>query len=220
MLIAGIDEAGRGPCLGPLVVAVSVLEKSREEELYELGVKDSKLLSTEKRKKFYPKIKKLSLEHAFSKVSAKELDSLMLRKSLNEIEAMKIAKMLNELKNKPEVLYVDSPDILQDNFGKRLKKYLSFSPTIIAEHKADFNYAVVSAASIIAKVERDKEIERFSKKYGRIGSGYPGDKETTEFIRKYLDMHNSLPEIVRMSWDTTKRILNDKYQTKLFAEKL
>ncbi len=216
MLIAGIDEAGRGPCLGPMVLAVTSIEKSNEEKLIELGVKDSKLLSPKERQRQYSEIKKLVKEFFLTKITAEEIDSLRDRKSLNEVEAMRAGFLLNSLKRKPEVIYVDSPDILSENFGKRIKKYISFDAIIKSEHKADVNYPIVSAASVIAKVERDREIEMLSKKYGDIGTGYPGDEDTIKFIKNYLHQFKSLPAIARKSWLTNQRILDERFQKKLF----
>lgn len=215
MLIAGIDEAGRGPCLGPMVLAVTTIQKKDEEKLIGLGVKDSKQLSLGERQRQFSEIKKLVEEFNFVKVDAAEIDCLMDRKSLNEVEAMRIGYLLTYLKRKPDAIYVDSPDIIAGNFAKRIRKYISFDCIIKTEHKADENFPIVSAASIIAKVERDNEIERLSRTYGNIGSGYPSDEITIKFIKDYLQQYNSLPPIVRKNWLTSQRLLDEKYQKKL-----
>ncbi|MFH1751421.1 MAG: ribonuclease HII [archaeon] len=215
VIIAGVDEAGRGPVIGPMVLTVASIHKNDEEKLLELGVDDSKVLTPVKRKQLFVKLKSLLLEQNSFELTAKEIDSLRLRHSLNEIEAMKIALILNELKQKPDIVFVDSPDVVQENFSLRIKKYLNFKTIIKSEHKADSKYVIVSSASIIAKVLRDNKIFELSKVYGEIGSGYPADEKTIAFIRKWLKTHSKLPEIVRMSWDTTKNLLNEKYQKKL-----
>lgn len=215
MLIAGIDEAGRGPCVGPLVLAVVCVEKKKEEEFRSIGVKDSKLLSPEKRNNLYGKITSIADEFLSTELSAKEIDSLRDFKSLNELEAMKAGFLLNNLKEKPAVIFVDSPDIIADNFAKRIQKYISFKTKIVAEHKADVNYPVVSAASVIAKVDRDNAISELEKIYGKIGSGYPHDEQTIRFLKNFLHQNNYLPEIVRKSWSTTQRIVEEKFQQKI-----
>jgi len=216
MLIAGIDEAGRGPVFGPMVLAVCCIQKKDEEKLIELGVTDSKLLSPKERKRQFTEIK--SIVSAFSSVhvSAKEIDVLRNRKSLNEIEAMRIGLLLNNLKEKPEMVFVDSPDSIENNFTLRIRNYLSFDCIIKSEHKADLNYPIVSAASIIAKVERDNEIKKLAEKYGAIGSGYPGDEVTVKFLKNWMEKNNFLPEFARNSWDTSRRALDKKFQKKLF----
>jgi len=217
MIVAGVDEAGRGPCIGPLVIAAACVEKDDEEILLEKGVKDSKLLSREKREELFPQIHELCNGIAVEYIHPEELDRLMARQSLNEIEAMKAAKALNSLAEKPEVVYVDSPDFISDNFGKRIMKYLEFKPKIISEHKADVNYPCVSAASVVAKVNRDRAIDELAKTHGFMGSGYPSDENTINFIKNFLYKNNSLPPFVRRCWLTTERILNEKYQKKLFG---
>ncbi|MCD6434453.1 MAG: ribonuclease HII, partial [Candidatus Diapherotrites archaeon] len=74
MLVAGIDEAGRGPAIGPLVVASAVVEKRNEEELIKLGVKDSKILSKMQRQKIFRKLKRILHDFRVVKISPKELD--------------------------------------------------------------------------------------------------------------------------------------------------
>ena len=216
MLIAGVDEAGRGPALGPMVIAVAVIEKDDEEQFVEMGVKDSKLLTRDQRNEYFPKIKAMVKEYGSVHIEAMELDELMERKSLNEIEAMKIGKMLNELKIKPELVFVDSPDFVESNFGERIQRYLNFKTQIRSEHKADINYPVVSAASVIAKVERDFVIDKLAEEFGFMGSGYSHDVNTIKFIESWLNTHGSLPFFARKQWQTNKNILNKKYQTKLF----
>ncbi len=216
MIIAGVDEAGRGPCVGPMVLAVACIEKKDEETLKEIGVKDSKLLAPKKREELYKKINSLTTENSSAHISAKEIDELRDFKSLNEVEAMKIGFLLNNLKVKPELVFVDSPDVLANNFAKRIYKYLSFKTIIKAEHKADFNYPIVGAASIIAKVQRDNAIKDLEKIYGKIGTGYPHDEQTILFIKNFLLKENYLPDIVRKSWVTSQKIVDEKLQQKLF----
>ncbi|MCK4883786.1 MAG: ribonuclease HII [Candidatus Diapherotrites archaeon] len=216
MLIAGIDEAGRGPCIGPLVMAVTSIKKENEHELTEIGVTDSKLIPKEKRETLYKKIKKLVVEHKSTKITAEQIDELRTYKSLNEIEAMGAAKILNALKTKPDVVYIDSPDTKMEAFGKRIEKYISFKTRIISEHKADLNYPVASAASIIAKVERDDAIKELAKEYGEMGSGYPGDENTIKFLRKYFLEHSKMPNFARKSWQTIANLENERFQKKLF----
>ena len=113
-------------------------------------------------------------------------------------------------------MFFDSPDSIEKNFTLRIRNYLSFDCIIKSEHKADLNYPVVSAASIIAKVERDNEIKKLAEKYGAIGSGYPGDEVTVKFLKNWMEENNSLPDFARNSWDTSRRALDKKFQKKLF----
>ncbi len=216
MIIAGIDEAGRGPCIGPMVMGVATIMLGSEHVLKRIGVKDSKLLSPAERLRQETELKKELLEQSVSIIEPGEIDSLRDRKSLNEIEAMRAAELLNSLVQKPELVYIDSPDILQGNFAKRMKKYLSFETALKSEHRADSAYPIVSAASIIAKTERDRRIEFLSREYGAIGSGYPHDPLTISFLQKWLAENNSLPPIARKTWDTSQRMMAERFQTRLF----
>ncbi len=218
MRIAGVDEAGRGPALGPMVLAVATIEEENEPLLKEMGAKDSKQIPLEERERLYPLIQSKLCAYKTFHLSASEMDSLMERLSLNEIEAMKIGYLLNELEEKPALVYVDSPDPLASNFAKRIHNYLSYSPKIIAEHKADVNYPIVSAASILAKVERDNEIKKIQSEFsefGNIGSGYSHDERTITFIQNYLKKTNELPPYARKKWETNVRLLDARWQTRL-----
>ena len=215
MIIAGIDEAGRGPALGPMVLAVATIEKKDEEKLISLGVKDSKMLDVSERQRQSKELRGILSEFSYTSVEAKELDSLMDWKSLNEIEAMRVGLLLNNLKAKPDVVYVDSPDPKASNFARRIRKYISFKTSIKAEHKADVNYPIVSAASIIAKVERDDAITRLCEHYGELGSGYPHDPKTISFLCNWVKKNKCLPEIARKSWETNKNIIDGVFQKKI-----
>jgi len=86
---------------------------------------------------------------------------------------------------------------------------------IICSHKADALYAVVGAASIIAKVERDRAVAKISEQIGiPIGSGYPNDPVTKKFLREYLKQHGKLPYFVRMSWKTASTLLGKNENSK------
>lgn len=215
MLVAGIDEAGRGPAIGPLVLAVVVVRKEDEEKLKKIGVRDSKLLSAKQRTLQEKKIKRAVAEFGTVQITAQEIDELRDRKSLNEIEAMRAGLLLNNLKQKPCLVYVDSPDPEEKNFEKRIRKYIDFECAIVSEHKADANYPVVSAASILAKTERDREIQKLERIYGRIGSGYSHDPTTINFLKNWLEKNKGMPDFARKSWQTTKDMLDRRFQKKV-----
>jgi ribonuclease HII len=215
MKICGIDEAGRGPVIGPLVICAYCIEEEQLSELQKLGVKDSKLLSAKQRESLLVKLKKLSKDFKLAVISAKEIDSRnAVGTNLNQLEALKIAELLDDLR--PDVAYVDSPTspkaekfaemIMKTSVHKKIK--------IIAEHKADTKYPVVSAASIVAKVTRDEEIEIIKGEIGAdFGSGYPADPVTIKFVREHWE--NSLAQYIRKSWGTIKELEKAKKQKTL-----
>jgi ribonuclease HII len=213
-MILGIDEAGRGPCLGPLVIAGVAIDKSNLNLLNKLGVKDSKQLNKKQRVILEKKIYQLADKVELIIIRANEIDKLREKFSLNIIELLNFAKIINAIQ--PECVYLDLPDV-----GKRFipvlkSKLFSSNIEIIAEHKADLRYPIVSAASIIAKCVRDKKIRDLEKQLGlEIGSGYPTDPKTINFIAKYYHDNGNLPLFVRRSWATTKTILKQITQKKL-----
>jgi ribonuclease HII len=204
-LVCGIDEAGRGPVIGPMVIAgVSMHERSLDE-LKELGVKDSKLLSPAKREMLYDKILRIVQNHHIVVISPLEIDIALGDPdcNLNSLEAIHQAAIIRILR--PESVIVDCPSVNMESYSLMLKSYMSeMIVEIKAEHKADVNYPIVSAASIIAKVCRDREIEKIKKAIDiDFGSGYPSDPKTRKFL---LEQKTCFDEIKRKSWKTYKKI--------------
>lgn len=213
MIVAGVDEAGRGPCFGPMVISIAVIDTSIENELKNIGVKDSKEILPKKRESLLLEIKEKTLEYQTLILEVKEINSLMVKHSLNEIEAMKIAELINNLDEEVEKIFVDSPDSIPKKFEERIRKYLNKDKQkikIVSENKADSKYIVVGAASIIAKVTRDKEIEKISAKFGSIGSGYPSDPYTKKFLAEYVEKTGKLPPFSRIFWKTCEVALEKK----------
>jgi ribonuclease HII len=219
VLISGVDDAGRGSIIGPLAIAGISLEEQDLPKLVDLGVKDSKLLTPQRRKTLAVQIKKLALEFHTVLLSPAEIDSVVETgrrlHRLNRLEAQAMARVIAVLK--PDVAYVDASDVLPDRFGDHIAENLPFSLNIISEHKADAKYPIVSAASIIAKVERDKVISELQKKHGNIGCGYPTDSNTLKFLECWIKKFGSYPDFVRKSWKPAKRIKReaDSRQKKL-----
>lgn len=204
MKLGGIDEAGRGPVIGPLVIAAAVVDESRLQRLGELGVKDSKKLSPKRREELFNEIIDVLDDYVIIELWPEEIDGR--EGTMNELEVENFIKALNSLKIKPDVLYIDAADVKEERFGELIRKKLNFSPEIVAEHKADERYLPVSAASILAKVRRDRAIEGLRERYGEIGSGYPSDPRTRAFLERYYREHGDFPPIVRRSWKTLKKI--------------
>ena len=208
MLVAGVDEAGRGPCFGPMTLSIVVLEKDVEEKLRAEGVKDSKDILPAKREKLEKIIQKKAEEKIVIELKPIEINDLMIHNSLNEIEAMQIAKMINKLKSKPEIIYIDSPDTNPKRFEGRIEKYLTKEKVKMrAEHKADSKYIAAGAASILAKVARDRAIEALAAEFGDFGSGYPADPKTKAYLAEYVAKHKKLPPFSRIFWKTCENAL-------------
>jgi ribonuclease HII len=219
MLIAGVDDAGRGAVVGPLVIAGVLLREEDLPTLKELGVKDSKLLSPHRREVLAVEIKKIVQKHHVEKLQPREIDVVVnsgrkLHK-LNWLEAQTMARVIEALR--PDMVYVDASDVLEERFKQHILECLPFRVDIVSEHKADRNYVAVSAASIIAKVERDREIALLAEVYGDFGSGYPSDPRTVSFLERLMQTSEDYPEYIRKSWKPAKRVKDGKgsQQTRL-----
>ena len=203
MDILGIDEAGRGSVLGPMVIVGVVVPEKMEKVLERMGVKDSKRLTPNRRTILSRKLRKM-FPYEIVVISAREIDDLRAQGvNLNEIEKNAMESIL--LKLKPEKAIVDAVDVKAERFQENLR--IDTSVDVIAEHKADDKYIEVSAASIIAKAERDDYIKEINKEYiksGGIGSGYPSDPTTKEFLSNYA--YDEMPDFVRKSWATVAKM--------------
>jgi ribonuclease HII len=215
--ICGVDDAGRGPVIGPLVIAGVLVEEEKVSELKELGVRDSKTLPAVKREKLAIEISQLVIESHLVELSPKALDEVVHRapklKRLNYLEAVAMAAVIEKLR--PEVAYVDASDVVPERFGRDILGHLSYRPKVISEHYADSTYPVVSAASILAKVERDRRVRELRDQYGEFGSGYSTDERTIRFLEDYYKKNRGFPPIVRKSWDTLQNIVDRIEQSRL-----
>jgi ribonuclease HII len=209
-VICGVDEAGKGSVLGPMVVAG--IGVSSEERLSDLGVKDSKRLAPKERERLYPLIRK-RCKVATVTIDAQEIDAIRNEMTMNACVARAHARVI--AKFSPSRAYVDACDVNCFRYAEMVKAHLLLSCEIVSEHHADETYMVVSAASIIAKVVRDKAIARLAKKYGEIGSGYPSDPVTIRWLEDYIGEHRLPPPIARRSWKTVSALLAKKTQRSL-----
>ncbi len=211
-LICGIDEAGKGPVIGPLVICGVLISEKDLPKLQALNPKDSKLLTPKRRSELEKKIKQVVKDYKIIKVSPKEIDNAVESKTLNLnwLEAIKCAEIINSLK--PNTVFLDCPSNNINAFSDYLKNYLDNKKiSLTCSHKADQKYIIVSAASILAKTTRDSEIEKIKEKIGiNFNSGYPSDEKTQEFLKKY---HNKFPEIFRKSWASYKNIKKAKQKS-------
>jgi ribonuclease HII len=209
-IVCGIDEAGRGPVLGPMVICGVCFFEAELKLLADIGVKDSKKLSPKKRTELAKIIKDKCKNYKTIVVTAQEIDARVENRiTLNRLEEVKMAEIIEALK--PDIIYVDAADVNEVRFGKSLQKLLKYSPTkIISKHKADDLYPIVSASSIIAKDTRDSIIEELKKNYGDFGSGYPSDTRSIEFLREWIKEKKKAPLIARKSWETTKQIIREE----------
>jgi len=220
MLELGIDDAGRGPVIGPMILAGCLIDDKTARRFKKLGVRDSKQLTSKRREFLAQKIKE-EVE-AFEIVIA-DADEINKQQdsgtNLNDIEAIKAAKIINKINKSQEkikvVLDCPSTSIIKwrDFLMTKIKNLANLE--IICEHKADKNHVSVSAASILAKSTREKEMDKLKEKYGNeIGSGYTSDPTTSKFLTKNVNKHKD-SGIFRKNWITWKKAQEKSEQKKL-----
>jgi ribonuclease HII len=205
-----VDEAGKGSVLGPMVIAA--VGVSSENVFAEVEVADSKLLSPIVRERLYITIRK-RFRVATVRIDAHEIDEIRTGMTMNACVARAHAQAIDKLS--PSIAYVDACDVNAFRYADMVKSHLEQSCEIVSEHNADQTFKVVSAASIVAKVTRDRAINALSKKYGEIGSGYPSDPVTIAFLSAYIDEHKCPPPIARKSWKTVTLMIANKQQSRL-----
>lgn len=211
--VMGIDESGRGPVIGPMVMAGVLISEDKQEDLRKIGVKDSKLLTAKKRNELYNKIVKMAEKIAIVVISPQEIDEAVESQTmnLNWLEAVKTAELLNA--SEPDRAYIDCPSNNTEAYKNYLKKLLKKNIKLIVEHKSDLKYSTCAAASIIAKVIRDKEIAKIQKRFKEpMGSGYPADPVTKEFLKNHWKEDHG---IYRKSWETYKELEHKSNQKTL-----
>mgnify|MGYP002624535438 CR=1 FL=1 len=198
MRVLGLDEAGRGPVLGPMVLGAVLVEGDGQAALYAMGAADSKALDRARREALYAEI---AGRFAWDVV---ELAPAALEENLTQVELDGLAKLINKLR--PQAVYLDAPvgPAAIPGFVRQLADRLDFQPQITAENRAEDRYPVVAAASIVAKVTRDRAMTALHARYGDIGWGYPAEPKTQAFLRRCAD-EGRFPDCVRTRWATVQR---------------
>ncbi|KYC45360.1 MAG: Ribonuclease HII [Candidatus Methanofastidiosum methylothiophilum] len=219
MHVCGVDEAGRGPVIGPLVVASISIPEEKLNEIESIQVKDSKKLTAKKRKELYSEIINLPGKYYFKILTPTFLNKQMKKYTLNHIELLAFKDAILGLKLPIKKAICDSCDVDSNRFSLNLKDSLgeAFSSCeVIASHKAEDKFPIVAAASILAKVKRDDLIKKIEEEAGiSFGSGYPRDPKTINFLKDYYKQNNSFPDFVRTEWKTLDNIKSSISQRKL-----
>lgn len=206
-IICGVDEAGRGSLLGPIIVAGISVSKKSISELVEKGIKDSKLLSPKKRQILFGHVIGLAESICICKIGIEDIDFHVSKNNLNLLEAEAMAIAIGGMDSYKT--YVDSCDVNPSRYKRTINSFLKGNNTkVISMHHADRLNVVVSGASIIAKVIRDSEISKIRLKYGDVGSGYPSDKKTMKFVREWFEQNSEIPPFARRSWKPAQLILS------------
>jgi ribonuclease HII len=208
MWLTGVDEAGRGPVIGPLVVAALSIPADDEGKLRQQNIKDSKLLSPQRRSELEEWIlKQEGWQHRVIICQPARIDSYVAKLGLNILEVELFAEALNAIGQRDGTIIVDACDVDEERFANRISSRLEKWPwpaRFISEHKADLNHLIVAAASILAKQERDRQMANISRTVGlNLGSGYPSDAITVGILPALLSGDTPHPQL-RWSWKTIR----------------
>ncbi len=206
----GLDEAGRGPVIGPMVVAMLCATNTA---MREIGARDSKTLSPASRERIFQRIRESTSRYSFIIIEVQEINRKMETMTLNQIEEEAYVSLIAQ-SDCTGTHYVDSFDVNEDRLTARLSSLTG--KNVLCKHKADTLFPVVSAASIIAKVVRDSEIEKLKLIYGDFGSGYPSDPRTVAFLERSVVNNADLTGIVRVHWETYRRLISRHSTGRLF----
>jgi len=210
-MICGVDEAGRGPVIGPLVVAAVMVDD--DTVLRSIKVKDSKQLTPVKRDELALEIRR-NARVEVEIIEAARLDEMMAIESLNDIEVRAFASLISTMK--ADLVYADACDVDPKRFSRNIRGHLKYNPQMVCEHKADERYPVVSAASIIAKTVRDRRVREIGTELGQsIGSGYAHDEVSLAFLENWIKEKGDVPPHTRRTWETAKRKLSASKNAKL-----
>ncbi len=208
MRIAGLDEAGRGSLLGPLAVAIVVVRAEDQASLRAAGAKDSKLLPPRSRERVARAVMRIA-DWRVLLIPPWAVDRSTRARggNLNRLEAAAFAKLISAAN--PDIAIVDSPDPVAERFGSLVEGMaagMGARTRVLARHHADLLYPVVGAASVVAKVHRDRAIAAYRARYGDLGSGYPHDGRTLRFLLSWTTRWRDYPYIARREWATLRRI--------------
>ncbi len=210
-MICGVDEAGRGPVIGPLVVAAVMVDD--DAILRAIKVRDSKQLTPARREELALQIRR-NAQVEVDVIEASRLDEMMAIDSLNDIEVRSFALLISKMK--ADQVFADACDVDPKRFSRNVRGRLDYEPRMICEHKADQKYPVVSAASIIAKTVRDRRIREIEEEFGRpIGSGYAHDEVSLAFLENWIREKGDVPPHTRRTWETARRTLSISKNAKI-----
>lgn len=218
--LGGVDEAGRGAVIGPMVVAGVTFREKDMCELERLGVRDSKELSRKERAEKYGQVVGIAKSICICVVQTTEIDGHVSFNRLNHLEALAMAQVIDNMN--ADSIFVDCCDVNQEKFKvnilsnlKRRIRIRKGKLDIFSFHHADSLHLAVSAASIVAKVIREEELGNIKRFHQGIGSGYPSDKKTARFIKSWIDEAGVAPPFVRNSWLPVKKLLRERQQRQL-----
>jgi len=203
--VVGIDEAGRGAWLGPLVVGAVAVDRGALSRVAATGARDSKTLTPARREEILARLEQCARVRSVA-IAPEEIDRHVAEGRLNELEARVFGSLAGGFA--PAEARVDACDANARRFGATVARHAGPEVRVLSRHHADALDPLVGAASVVAKVHRDRAIGELARQLGAdIGSGYPSDPVTIEFVRSTVRPGAPTPPWLRKSWATTGRII-------------
>ena len=205
----GVDEAGKGPVLGSMFAAAVRADPAALPD----GVGDSKGIAPARRERLDSEIRTAAEGVAVAEIPVERIDDP--ETDMNTLTVAAHAEALAGVASDGLSGLVDAGDTDAERFGRRVAERVEPSVDLSAEHGADETEPLVGAASIVAKVARDSHVTSLAERYGDVGSGYPSDPTTRDFLSTYVDDHGDLPDCARGSWSTCTDVLAAAEQSTL-----
>lgn len=216
MTRVGADEAGKGPVLGPMVAAAVRTDPAALPD----GIDDSKRVSPSRREAIAADLRASDdVDVGLGVISTDRIDDP--ETDMNSLTVAAQVEAVAAVAREGDTVVVDAGDVSEDRFGRRIREGVADSGVqieVVSEHGADETHLVVGAASIVAKVERDAKVGELAEEYaeyGPVGSGYPSDPKTREFLKRYVAETGELPACARQSWSTCADLLAANEQSSL-----
>lgn len=211
MGLVGADEAGKGPVLGSMFAAAI---RVPDEAALPDGIRDSKTVPSEEREDLASTLQADDrVGIGLAEIPVERIDDPTT--DMNTLTVAAQAEAMTGVIQPDDRIVVDASDVRPGRFAARLTDRLDQAPEVEAYHRADEDYSVVGAASVIAKVHRDAHVAALAEEYGPLGSGYPSDPETRAFLEAYVEEEGCLPDCVRTSWQTAADVLANAEQAGL-----
>ena len=205
----GVDEAGKGPVLGSMFAAAVRAPPVAIPD----GVDDSKRLSPPRREVLAAQLRADDrVEIGLAEIPVSRIDGA---EDMNTLTVAAHAEAVAAVARDGDGGILDAGDTSTERFARRVTERVPAEVDLRAEHGADETYLLVSAASVLAKVERDAHVATLAQSYGDVGSGYPSDPTTRAFLRSYVETHGDLPACARRSWSTCDDVLAAAEQSAL-----
>jgi ribonuclease HII len=217
MIHVGADEAGKGPVLGPMVAAAVRADPAALPD----GIDDSKRVTPTRREEIAAALRDHDdVAVGVGIVTTEEIDDP--ETDMNSLTVAAQVEAIAAVASKGDTVVVDAGDVSEARFGRRVREGVlektDLQIEVVSEHGADESHQIVGAASIVAKVERDRRVEAIAEQYadyGPVGSGYPSDPKTREFLKAYVDETGDVPACARRSWSTCADLLAAQEQSSL-----